>query len=77
MIMEDLDKKELLAILADRLNQSMRMYMENCTRCGVCIDACHAYASTGDIRYSAVARSRTCAGFSSSTIHIPVRLRHG
>ena len=56
--MEDIDKKELLAILADRLNQSMRMYMENCTRCGVCIDACHAYASTGDIRYSAVARAQ-------------------
>jgi len=56
--MEPDEKKELLKILAERLNQSMRMFMDNCARCGVCVDACHAYASTGDIRYSAVARAQ-------------------
>ena len=56
--MEDSDKKEVLGLLAGSLNQAMRMYMENCARCGVCIEACHAYASTGDVRYSAVARAQ-------------------
>ena len=57
--MEEIDKKELMGLMAERLNQAMRMYMENCARCGLCIEACHAYASTGDIRYSAVARAQT------------------
>ncbi|MEI7451350.1 MAG: (Fe-S)-binding protein, partial [Desulfomonile sp.] len=56
--MEDTEKKELLRLLAEKLNQSVRMYMENCTRCGACIEACHAYASTGDTRYTAVARAQ-------------------
>jgi Fe-S oxidoreductase len=34
------------------------MYLDNCARCGVCIDACHAYVSTGDSRYTAVGRAQ-------------------
>ena len=56
--MEQSEKKELLGLMAEKLNRSLKMYLDNCTRCGVCIDACHAYASTGDIRYSAVARAQ-------------------
>ncbi len=56
--MEDSEKQGLLKLLSERLNQSVQMYMDNCARCGVCIEACHAYASTGDIRYSAVARAQ-------------------
>ncbi|MBM3299728.1 MAG: (Fe-S)-binding protein, partial [Deltaproteobacteria bacterium] len=56
--MEAEDKENILARLAERLNQSVRLYMDNCSRCGVCIEACHAYASTGDIRYSAVGRAQ-------------------
>lgn len=56
--MEEAERKELLGMLADKLNRSLKMYLENCSRCGVCIDACHAYASTGDIRYSAVGRAQ-------------------
>lgn len=56
--MEDTEKRELLNLLAGKLNQSILMYLDNCSRCGVCIDACHAYASTGDIRLSAVGRAQ-------------------
>ncbi|MBI4965139.1 MAG: (Fe-S)-binding protein [Desulfomonile tiedjei] len=56
--MEDAQKQSLLALMAEKLNQSVQMYLDNCTRCGTCIDACHAYASTGDIRYSAVGRAQ-------------------
>lgn len=56
--MEDSEKKELLRLLAEKLNQSVRMYMDNCARCGACIEACHAYVSTGDTRYTAVARAQ-------------------
>ena len=56
--MEESEKKKLLGLMADKLNRSVKMYLDNCTRCGVCIDACHAYASTGDVRYTAVARAQ-------------------
>ncbi len=56
--MEEKRKENLLALLADKLSQSMRLYMENCTRCGVCVEACHAYVSTGDARYTPVARAQ-------------------
>jgi Fe-S oxidoreductase len=56
--MEESQKKELIALIGKRLNRSLKMYMENCARCGICIESCHAYASTGDIRYSPVARAQ-------------------
>jgi Fe-S oxidoreductase len=56
--MEHSQKQNLLALMAEKLSQSVQMYMDNCTRCGTCIEACHAYASTGDIRYSAVGRAQ-------------------
>jgi Fe-S oxidoreductase len=56
--MEDTEKQELLGVLAGKLNQSLKMYMDNCARCGACIEACHAYASTLDTRYTAVARAQ-------------------
>ncbi len=57
--MEEKQKQELLGIFADKLSRSLRMYMENCTRCGACIESCHAYASLGETRYTPVARAQT------------------
>jgi len=34
----------------------MRFYLETCTRCGVCTEACHVYASMGQVRYIAAYR---------------------
>lgn len=56
--MEKSEKEELLGLLSEKLSQAVKMYMDNCSRCGACIEACHAYASTGDTRYTAVARAQ-------------------
>jgi Fe-S oxidoreductase len=51
-------KQKLITVIGERLNRAVRMYMENCSRCGTCIESCHAYASTKDIRYSPVGRAQ-------------------
>ncbi|MDP8257456.1 MAG: (Fe-S)-binding protein [Candidatus Alcyoniella australis] len=56
--MEDDQRQELLKLFRERLTSAVRMYMENCTRCGLCIEACHAYASSPETRYSAVGRAQ-------------------
>lgn len=57
--MEAKHRSQLIGLMAEKLNRSLKMYLENCTRCGTCIEACHSYASTGDVRYSAVGRAQT------------------
>jgi Fe-S oxidoreductase len=44
-------REDLLKLFRTRLNQAMRLYLETCTRCGNCVEACHAYASMGQTRY--------------------------
>ncbi|HPM76921.1 MAG TPA: (Fe-S)-binding protein [bacterium] len=56
--MDETRKQELIKTLSARLNQAMRLYLDNCTRCGTCIEACHAYASEPDIKYSPVGRAQ-------------------
>jgi Fe-S oxidoreductase len=49
-----MDKKtqdDLLKLFQSKLNRAMRFYLETCTRCGICTEACHAYASTGQVKY--------------------------
>jgi [DsrC]-trisulfide reductase subunit K len=50
-------RNELLRLFKTKLNQAMRLYLETCTRCGVCIEACHVYASTGQVKHIAAHRS--------------------
>ncbi|MDP3176699.1 MAG: (Fe-S)-binding protein, partial [Spirochaetaceae bacterium] len=40
-----------------KLNRAMRLYLESCARCGLCIESCHVYASMPDARYTAVGRA--------------------
>jgi Fe-S oxidoreductase len=54
--MDDKTKQELLSLFRSKLNQAMRLYLETCTRCGVCTEACHVYASMGQVRYIAAYR---------------------
>ncbi len=56
--MDEKQKKELLDVFANKINQSIKMYMENCARCGACIEACHVYAATPETRYSPVGRAQ-------------------
>lgn len=46
----------LVALFQGKLNEAMRLYLETCTRCGVCTEACHVYASMGHLRYIAAYR---------------------
>jgi Fe-S oxidoreductase len=43
-------RDDLLKLFQGRLNEAMKFYLETCTRCGVCTEACHVYASMGRIR---------------------------
>ena len=57
--MDDNEKAKVLQFMAKKLNRSVRMYLDNCTRCGTCIEACHAYVSLKDLRYTPVGRAQT------------------
>lgn len=54
----DKEKKEkLLDLFKSKLDRSMRYYLETCTRCGICKDACFAYASSQKPEYTPVWRA--------------------
>jgi len=54
--MEEKIRDDLLKLFQGRFNRVMRFYLETCTRCGVCMEACHVYASMGQIKYTAAYR---------------------
>jgi len=54
--MDQKTRDHLLKLFQDKLNEAMRLYLETCTRCGVCIEACHVYASMGQVKYIAAYR---------------------
>ena len=54
--MDQKTKDDLLKLFQSKLNEAMRFYLETCTRCGVCVEACHVYASMGQVKYIAAYR---------------------
>ena len=54
--MDQQTRTELLKLFKSKLDNAMRFYLETCTRCGVCTEACHVYASMGQVRYIAAFR---------------------
>ena len=48
---------KLKELFETKLNGAMRLYLDTCARCGVCVEACHVYASMPQLRYSAVGRA--------------------
>ena len=54
--MDKQTRDDLLALFGSKLNQAMRLYLETCTRCGVCTEACHVYASMGRVQNIAAYR---------------------
>ena len=54
--MDEKTRGDLLKLFQGKLNEAMRLYLETCTRCGICVGACHAYASMGQVRYIAAYR---------------------
>jgi Fe-S oxidoreductase len=54
--MDQKTRDELLKLFQSKLNEAMKFYLETCTRCGVCTEACHVYASMGQVRHIAAYR---------------------
>ena len=54
--MDQKTRDDLLKLFQGKLNEAMRFYLETCTRCGVCTEACHVHASMGQIKYIAAYR---------------------
>jgi len=47
----------LKRLFETRLNKAMRLYLDTCARCGLCVDACHVYASMPETKYTPVGRA--------------------
>ena len=56
-MMDDKTRDDLLKLFESKLNEAMRLYLETCTRCGVCTEACHVHASMGQVKYIAAYRA--------------------
>ncbi|UCG67241.1 MAG: (Fe-S)-binding protein [Deltaproteobacteria bacterium] len=54
--MDQKTRDDLLKLFQGKLNEAMKFYLETCTRCGVCTEACHVYASMRQIKYIAAYR---------------------
>ena len=54
--MDEKTRDDLLRLFQGKLNEAMRLYLETCTRCGTCTEACHVHASMGQVRYIAAYR---------------------
>ncbi len=50
-------REELLQLFHSKLNQAMRFYLETCSRCGVCVEACHVHQSMPQVKYIAAYRA--------------------
>ena len=55
--MEKEKKEKLLDLFRSKLDRPMRYYLDVCTRCGICKDACFAYASSPKAEYTPVWRA--------------------
>ncbi len=55
-MMDQKTRDDLLQLFQGKLNEAMRFYLETCTRCGVCTEACHVHASMGQVKYIAAYR---------------------
>jgi len=48
---------KLKELFQTKLHSAMRLYLDTCARCGVCVEACHVYSSMPQARYTAVGRA--------------------
>lgn len=55
--MDQKTREELLKLFQGKLNQAMRLYLETCSRCGVCTKACHVHESMPKVKYIAAYRA--------------------
>ncbi len=50
-------RNDLLKLFRENLSQAMKFYLETCSRCGLCVQACHVHASMPQLRYIAAYRA--------------------
>jgi Fe-S oxidoreductase len=55
--MDESTRSKLLTLFEGKLTRAMEVYLETCSRCGICTPACHAYASMPRPRYSPAHRA--------------------
>jgi Fe-S oxidoreductase len=55
--MDETTRNELLKLFEKKLTHAMKLYLETCSRCGICTEACHVYASMGGVQNIAAYRA--------------------
>lgn len=55
--MEENTREELLKLFQSKLNQTMKFYLESCSRCGLCVKACHVHESMPHVKHIAAYRA--------------------
>ena len=55
--MDEKTRSELLKLFGSKLTQAMKLYLEMCSRCGVCVKACHVHESMPQVKYIAAYRA--------------------
>ena len=55
--MEEKIHDELLKLFKSKLSRPVQMYLDTCSRCGICTPACHAYASMPQAKYTPAYRA--------------------
>ena len=61
--MEENIRKKLRNQIKSKLNNAMRLNLDTCARCGICIDKCHVYASIPEFQNSPVYRAELIRKF--------------
>ena len=51
--------QEMLKAISDKLTGVMQMYLDTCSRCGICASSCHVYASTPEFENTPVYRAES------------------
>jgi Fe-S oxidoreductase len=44
-------KVAVTGVLGQKMNRQLQYYLDMCTRCSICKDACHQYVVTKDVLY--------------------------
>jgi len=57
--MDQKTHKKLLKAFSDKLTGIMQAYLETCSRCGICADSCHVYASNPEVQNTPVYRAES------------------
>ncbi|MFC1900391.1 (Fe-S)-binding protein [Chloroflexota bacterium] len=50
-MVEEKVRESSVQVLKEKMNRQLLYYLDICTRCSICKDACHQYVSTKDVRY--------------------------